>query len=420
MSTSYDASVALDRKLTQEESRELKIHLMPYFHATGDNSEVSPEDINDLLDYAFAMVNNQKSVEYVIKELVGMEMEFCNPTIAEKVGSELSGFLQKIVKGGDGKVVSLKSTSSGNALTMSGALGASRLGGRNKNSGNIKDGKANKQTDNRRDDRRGDRNNRGDRGERNDWGGRGSSRGGGRSTHKEAFDRLANSGNNNHRRERDNDRGDRRRRDDDRRDGRGGRGGRGRGRRDDRRDGDRFGGRGDRDDRASGNRRPRDEYENQGGDNQDFMSIRDEGRGRGRGRGRGGPDEAAKRPKYDDQYDGGYGDGGGYYDDGYGYGGHHGYGGRGGYGFPARGGRGRGRFGGRGGRGRGRGRGDNPNEGGAVDVTAGGAQEGGAAAIANASDAASHPSPLVQASYSGGGGGYGGRGGYGGGYGYGR
>ena len=102
----YDASVALDRKLTQEETRELKILLVPYFHVTGD-AEVNAEDINDLLDYAFAMVNNQKSVEYVIKELVGMEMEFCNATIAEKVGSAISEFLHKSLKG-EGKLTSLK------------------------------------------------------------------------------------------------------------------------------------------------------------------------------------------------------------------------------------------------------------------------------------------------------------------------
>ena len=94
MSAQYDASVALDRKLTAEETRELKISLMPIFVATGD-SEASPEDINDLLDYAFAMVNNKKTVEYVIQELVGMEMDFCNAAVAEKVGAELSGFLKK-------------------------------------------------------------------------------------------------------------------------------------------------------------------------------------------------------------------------------------------------------------------------------------------------------------------------------------
>lgn len=105
MSTStYDGSVALDRKLTPEETRELKILLMPYFHATGDN-EASPEDINDLLDYAFAMVNNQKTVEYVIQELVGMEMEFCNATIADKVGAGLSEFLRKAM---GGNIASLK------------------------------------------------------------------------------------------------------------------------------------------------------------------------------------------------------------------------------------------------------------------------------------------------------------------------
>ena len=104
MPTSSTLSVALDRKLTEEESRELRILLMPYFHtaAIGEDNNaaaVAPEDINDFLDYAFAMVNNKKSVEYVIKELVGMEMEFCTPAVAEKVGDELSGFLQKLVNG---------------------------------------------------------------------------------------------------------------------------------------------------------------------------------------------------------------------------------------------------------------------------------------------------------------------------------
>ena len=96
------SSVALmDRKLTQDEARELKILLVPYFHASGGDSDVSPEDINDFLDYVIAMVNNQKDVDYIIKELVGMEMEFCNATVAEKVGRELTGFLEKLVKGED-------------------------------------------------------------------------------------------------------------------------------------------------------------------------------------------------------------------------------------------------------------------------------------------------------------------------------
>lgn len=380
MSAQYDASVALDRKLTEDETRELKISLMPYFHATGDN-EASPEDINDLLDYAFAMVNNQKTVEYVIQELVGMEMEFCNAAVAEKVGAELSGFLKKAkgeVETSQGsKIASLKSTSSekGNALTMSGALGASREGGRSNNN-KPKAEKGGKVDNKKRDDRRGG--DRKGRGERNDHRGRG------RSTHKEAFDRLSNGG----RRGRDNDR---RRRDEDRRGGRGGRGG------------GRFGGRGDR-----GNRRSRDEYEDdkKGEGNNDFEPMRDGGRGRGRGRG--GEGRGAKRARYDDHFDEGYDNGGYYdegygYDDGYGYGGYHGYGGRG-RGF--RGGRGRGRFGGRGrGRGRGHGRGGPPQ------TEGGEGAEGGKEDALNASDAANHPSPMVQATYSGGR--YGGRGRFG-------
>ena len=115
--SSKTSSVALvDRKLTPEESRELKILLLPCFHAPGsDSSDVAPEDINDFLDYVVAMVNNNKDVGYMIKELVGMEMEFCNQAVAEKVGEELSGFLAKISGAGNtagdepsGTIASLK------------------------------------------------------------------------------------------------------------------------------------------------------------------------------------------------------------------------------------------------------------------------------------------------------------------------
>ena len=110
---SYDGSVSLPRKLTDDESRELRITLLPYFHTSGD---AGVEDVTDLLDYAFAMISNNQTVEYVVKELLGMEMEFCNEEVAHKVGNELSTFVTKLNKGedtsqGDAKdsrVVSLK------------------------------------------------------------------------------------------------------------------------------------------------------------------------------------------------------------------------------------------------------------------------------------------------------------------------
>jgi hypothetical protein len=93
-SHSYDGSLELPRKLTDEEQRELRILLLPYFHASGGGEDLGPEDISDFLDYAFAMISNQKSVDYVMQELQGMEMDFCPPSVSEKVGRVLSEFLK--------------------------------------------------------------------------------------------------------------------------------------------------------------------------------------------------------------------------------------------------------------------------------------------------------------------------------------
>ena len=101
-SSSYDATVALDRKLTVEEMNELKIIMMPCFHTTSTNT--TEEDIVDLIDYAIAMINNQKSIEFTTTELIGMEMEFCTAAIADKVGNALSEFVQKILGGGSSDV----------------------------------------------------------------------------------------------------------------------------------------------------------------------------------------------------------------------------------------------------------------------------------------------------------------------------
>ena len=100
MSTS--TSVALDRKLTSEETHELKLLLMPICLVGGGEDGASTEDINDLLDYAFAMVNNAKSVDNVVEELIGMEMQFCNSDMAHKIGQELATFLNKLVNGSTG------------------------------------------------------------------------------------------------------------------------------------------------------------------------------------------------------------------------------------------------------------------------------------------------------------------------------
>eukprot|EP00980_Cylindrotheca_fusiformis_P019327 scaffold6638_cov127-Cylindrotheca_fusiformis.AAC.11 len=97
----YDGSVFLDRKLTDEEVRELKIILFPYFHSAGGLG--GDEDITDFLDYTFAMVSNSKTVDYIVKELLGMEMEFCNEEVGQKVAREIANFVTKLNGGPEEK-----------------------------------------------------------------------------------------------------------------------------------------------------------------------------------------------------------------------------------------------------------------------------------------------------------------------------
>lgn len=89
----YDGSVSLPRKLTEEETRELQIRLLPYFHATGG---MGMDDVTDFLDFTFAMVSNSKDVDYIVKELIGMEMEFCSPEVAAKVGRAISDYIASL------------------------------------------------------------------------------------------------------------------------------------------------------------------------------------------------------------------------------------------------------------------------------------------------------------------------------------
>jgi hypothetical protein len=96
--TDYDGTALLDRRLTDEEIRELKIVLLPYFHASGS---IGDEDITDFLDYTFAMISNSKPAEYVVTELIGMEMDFCNQEVAHKVGKEIANFVIALNGGGD-------------------------------------------------------------------------------------------------------------------------------------------------------------------------------------------------------------------------------------------------------------------------------------------------------------------------------
>jgi len=384
---SSDDDLAASRKLSDDENTALRALLHKELSVSNAGYGSTEEDVADLLDYTFAMIGNGKTVAYVVDELVSMEMEICDESAAERLGSKLGSFLKSLpsepgaaaaseeanepqqelpssstvekepqAEKGDGedqqrsfpRAKSLKvGGGGGNALTMSGALGASREGGKSskkpqQSRQQQKDRQNNRSSDRRDNDRRNnninsndnDNRRRGDDRRQNQHHERdGGARGGGRGNQNrqgEAFERLSTP------------RIDRR---DDQRDGRrNDRGGRG--------------GRGGRDDRQGGGRGScpgRGGRGVQGG----LGRGRDVGRG-GRGDARGPPPQQlsgnrrGRDEEYEDDFipavDGGHGGRGGRVssrrvDEG---------GGRGGHGGRC-GGRGR-DDGGRGGRGRERGR----------------------------------------------------------------
>lgn len=95
-SESYDGTVSLSRKLTDDETHELRITLLPFF--TTDTG-VGVDDITDYLDYTFTMVSNSKDVTYIVKELDGL----CSPEVSMRVGRELASFINKL-KEADGSI----------------------------------------------------------------------------------------------------------------------------------------------------------------------------------------------------------------------------------------------------------------------------------------------------------------------------
>lgn len=118
----YDGNVALDvagmGKLTDEETKDLKENRLQALFGTID------EDIGDILDYSFAMVNNGKTMDFVAKEI--LSMEFCSEDKAHAVVKVLAEYIQEKsggerkeapatttaeAEGGNKRVVSLKVSS---------------------------------------------------------------------------------------------------------------------------------------------------------------------------------------------------------------------------------------------------------------------------------------------------------------------
>ena len=220
--------VSLPRKLTADETTQLQNELRPILL----QAKAEEDYINDVIEYSCSMISNQKSVNYVVAELIGVEFDFLPAAVVETIAEKIQLFLASVSAGGNNgaeagtaeedakaaedkeqtvksRLVSTKSNVQ-NALTMSGALGASREGGRRNNQNNKqtprKDkqqqsqekkesggggkGNRNRQQDNKREDgdRRRDNNNQNNRGR--GGGQRDNEDRGRRDRHGRAFDRL--------------------------------------------------------------------------------------------------------------------------------------------------------------------------------------------------------------------------------------
>lgn len=102
MSSSYNGSVAMSRKLTAEETKELRLTLLPYFHARGGGTDdLEVENISDFIDYMLTMISNMKDVDNVIQDLLDMQMDFFTQEMSEKIGEAMSNFIQTVEGGGD-------------------------------------------------------------------------------------------------------------------------------------------------------------------------------------------------------------------------------------------------------------------------------------------------------------------------------
>ena len=95
MGDEFDGSISLGRKLSDEETHELRITLLPYFHSEGG---METDDINDFLDYTFTMLSNDKTVEYIVGEYV----TFFSPEVSKKIGTQLALRIKELKGGGDG------------------------------------------------------------------------------------------------------------------------------------------------------------------------------------------------------------------------------------------------------------------------------------------------------------------------------
>ena len=112
-------------QLEEEESRGLQQRLKSILHSSSQSAtEDDAEDIADLIEYTMAMIQNGNTTEFVVRELLAMEMEICSEEKASAVGQVLNDFMKQRANGSS--ICDKQSKQKINALTKAGALGSDR------------------------------------------------------------------------------------------------------------------------------------------------------------------------------------------------------------------------------------------------------------------------------------------------------
>ena len=86
--------VSLPRKLTPDELSSLKDQIRPLI-----DQEAGEEYVSDVLEYACSMVNNLKSINYVVKELIEMEFDFLPTSSVEKIAEQIQIYMASVAGG---------------------------------------------------------------------------------------------------------------------------------------------------------------------------------------------------------------------------------------------------------------------------------------------------------------------------------
>ena len=88
------------RKLNEAEMTQLRTILLNELTSSStsnpEQSQEEDENISVFLDFVLAMIGNGKTVQYIVDELVEMEMEECNAEKAKSVGNLVAKFIQEI------------------------------------------------------------------------------------------------------------------------------------------------------------------------------------------------------------------------------------------------------------------------------------------------------------------------------------